>query len=773
MKLKTLFLELRERPATARELELSRLEAEDPEAARRLRALLTADDPSFLAPLCADTPAVFGGRYRVVRELGRGGMGVVYLAERLGTDFQQRVAIKCLPWRSDPAAEARLERERKILARLRHPRIARLIDGGTEQGRPWLAMEYVEGVPFDRALAGRSLRERLGLWLKVAEAVAHAHAALVVHRDLKPGNILVDGAGEPHLLDFGVAGLLESGSELTGWHGLPFTPRYASPEQIRGEPASTGADVFALGVLLYEAVAEAWPFGHERDPAQQMRAVLTAPVRPFRGRGNRDLFAICERALAREASGRYPSVESLIGDVRCFLEGRPVAAHRAGFAYRLGKWLARHRWAAGVGLLAIALSAGGVLYHLKSLAIQLERVSAERAKAEALAGFFVSLFEEVDPAEIAAGVTARELLGRSAERLLSDGEGQLMPAARAELLQAVGAIYARLDLNAEAERVFRETVRLRRQRADDPEGLALALNGLAVALQRRGAHREAEALVAEAIALRRSLGDTASLRFANLLNSQAILLDLLGERGRAAEIFAEAEQLYRRLLPAGRREFAGLLGNQASQAMLAGDLSGCVARADEALAVLADEDDPLRRIALLERRGRCRMAQGDLMAAGDDLSAAAELAERALPTSHRRHAAAALAEAQWAVSAGDPRRALERLATLPVASLPADLAAEAALVRATALLAQGDFERVAEALTGRPALAEGEHPEVRALLALARHCQKGDEQTRREAEAALAAWDPPPFNAWRWQRLRAVFAACPLPLSRTDRRAAR
>ncbi|GIX32921.1 MAG: hypothetical protein KatS3mg125_0877 [Lysobacterales bacterium] len=760
MKLKALFLELRQRSEAEREEALALLAEEDPEAAKRLRALLAADDPRFLTPLCPDAPACFGGRYRVLSELGRGGMGVVYLAEHRGEDFCKRVAIKCLPWRNDPAAEARLARERRILARLRHPRIARLLDGGSENGRPWLAMEYVEGIPFDRALAGKTLRDRLKLWLKVAEAVAYAHAALVVHRDLKPSNVLVDEAGEPHLLDFGVAGLLESGGDLTGWHGLPFTPRYASPEQIRGEPASTAADVFALGVLLYEAVADAWPFGEERDPALQMRAVLSDSLKPFPKGGSKDLFAICERALAKDPKARYPSVESLIADVEAFLAGRPVAARRAGLRYRLGKWLIRHRLAASLVLLLAAIGAGAVLFHLRSLGVQLERVQAERAKAEALAGFFVSLFEEVDPAEIASGVTARELLARSAKRLLEDAEGEFLPSARAELLQAVGAIYARLDLNAEAERVFREAVRLRRMEQEEPEGLALALNGLAVMLQRRGAYREAEALVAEAIALRRAIGDTESLRFANLLNSQAILLDLLGERERAKESFAQAEERYRRLWPAGRREFAGLLANRATEAMHAGDFAACLARVEEALSVLAEEHDPLRQIALLERRGRCRMALGELKGAGDDLAKAVALAEKSLPPVHRRYASAAVAEAHWAVSAGEANRALARLRSLALSALPSDLADEAALARAAALLADGRFEAIEAVLAERAPRFADEHAEARALLALARFCASGGNEAREAAERALSDWETPVFNAWRRERLKAALAAC-------------
>ncbi|MCS7023129.1 MAG: serine/threonine protein kinase, partial [Gemmataceae bacterium] len=251
------------------------------------------------------------GRYRLLRELGRGGMGVVYLAERMDADFAPRVALKCLPYLADPASEARLAHERRVLARLRHPRIARLLDGGTgEDGRPWLAMEYVEGEPLDRAVAGLDRRRRLELWLKIAEAVAHAHAALVVHRDLKPANVLVDAAGEPHLLDFGVAALLEGGDggALTGRHGLPLTVRYASPEQLRGEPVGTAADVFALGVILYELVAGQWPFGDEQEPLAQMRAILERPPRPLPRGTPRDLAAVCARALAKTPADRYPTV---------------------------------------------------------------------------------------------------------------------------------------------------------------------------------------------------------------------------------------------------------------------------------------------------------------------------------------------------------------------------------------------------------------------------------------------------------------------------------
>jgi tetratricopeptide (TPR) repeat protein len=319
------------------------------------------------------------GPYRIVGELGHGGMGAVYLAVRDDDEYRKEVAIKLLPRGLETGeAVARFRDERQILAALEHPGIVRLLDGGsTEDGLPFLVMERVEGATITEYCDGRALpvRERLLLFRQVCAAAQYAHQRLVVHRDIKPSNILVGADGTPKLLDFGIARLLgteDAGRQpqtRTGMHR--FTPEYGSPEQARGEPVTTATDVYSLGAVLYELLTGARPHRLEGDGVVQMlRAICDVdPLRPSavappaRRRALRgDLDNIVLKALNKAPGGRYASVEQLSEDLRRHLEGQPVAARAGTWAYRAGKFVRRERrLVAAAAVVLVTLSAATVV----------------------------------------------------------------------------------------------------------------------------------------------------------------------------------------------------------------------------------------------------------------------------------------------------------------------------------------------------------------------------------------------------------------------------
>ena len=322
------------------------------------------------------------GAYELVSELGSGGMGMVYLARRADDHFRKKVAIKLI--RPGMASEFSLQRfrsERQISASLEHPNIARLLDGGaTPDGKPYFVLEYVEGEPLTEYCDRRALplAERLNLFLEVCAPVMYAHQNLVVHRDIKPRNILVTPEGEPKLLDFGIAKLLDpEGSDAVGETATLFrmmTPDYASPEQIRGERITTASDVYALGVVLYELLAGKKPYAVTGNtPGELLRVVCERdPEKPSVAAGRRelqgDLDAIVAKAMRKEPERRYASVAELADDIRRHLAGRPVQARRGTFVYRAGKFARRHRVALAAAAVAAAALAGGVVLTLREAA---------------------------------------------------------------------------------------------------------------------------------------------------------------------------------------------------------------------------------------------------------------------------------------------------------------------------------------------------------------------------------------------------------------------
>jgi serine/threonine protein kinase len=317
------------------------------------------------------------GAYRIVSLLGRGGMGRVYLAERADGEIQQRVAVKLL--RTDGHRRlwrARFLRERQLLASLHHPSIVHVLDAGhTEEGEPFLVMEYVEGVPIDVYAAAMNVRERLKLFLRVCEGVSHAHRRLIIHRDLKPSNILVDRSGQPKLLDFGIATLVDETGEATQTIERVLTPNYASPEQLAGSAHTTATDIYSLGAVLYTLLTGAAP----RENTGGISKTEIVPPSRVNPEVPRDVDFIVGKALRAEPEERYASVDEFAGDVRAALDWKPVQARSGDVWYRARRLLRRH-WvtATAVALVIVSLSTGLLVANRQRVVANRQRILAER-----------------------------------------------------------------------------------------------------------------------------------------------------------------------------------------------------------------------------------------------------------------------------------------------------------------------------------------------------------------------------------------------------------
>ncbi|MEZ5444130.1 MAG: serine/threonine-protein kinase [Lysobacterales bacterium] len=406
------------------------------------------------------------GPFQIERLLGEGGSGRVYLAQREGVGG--RVAVKLLHghFLSDQAS-ARFQSEQSILARLDHPGIARLLQVGVaEDGTPWLAMEHVDGQPLLQALAPLSLRERVRTFIQLLQAIDYAHRQLVVHRDIKPGNVLVDASGQPRLLDFGIAKRLDGQDpSLTRTQQQPRTPTHAAPEQILDEPVSVATDVYAVGVLLYEALSgcRPWPVsGRELETAILAGGAPLPSSRvsgPVRRQLRGDLDAIVLQAMQREPAQRYPSVAALAADLQRHLDHRPVTAQRQSWVYRSSRFLRRnHRWVAAaallLGLLGVGLWRETRLRHAADL---------EAQKSAQVAAFMLDIFDAGDAQgqrfAIDRNSTVLDLMARADARL----EGlQLAPLIRADLAHKMGQVYWGLSEYVDAERLFELALELRR-----------------------------------------------------------------------------------------------------------------------------------------------------------------------------------------------------------------------------------------------------------------------------------------------------------------------
>ncbi len=444
-----------------------------------LASLATARDDELTA-----VPARIGP-YRVVSELGRGGMGTVYRAERDEPGLRKTVAIKLVRSGMDSTfVLRRFKNERQILSSLEHPGIARLYDGGTtDDGLPFFVMEYVDGTSLlsycdEQRL---SIADRLRLFRRVCNAVQYAHQSLVVHRDLKPSNILVTAEGHPKLLDFGIAKLLTpaivggSVEETTPFDRF-LTPQYASPEQVRGEPVTTASDVYSLGAILYELMCGQRPYRitgqgaaeisravseAEPPPPSTLLARTDARRRQLRG----DLDNIVLKALRKDTGQRYATAAELGDDLQRHLDGFPVRAQPDRRAYRAKKFVRRHRagvLAAGMAALSLVVGLTLALWQAQVARAERDRARAETEKAQQVTGFLRSLFQS-SYAKQAKGetLTARDLLDAGRERVDRDLANQ--PVVRASMLALLGSVYSDLNLYAQAEPLLERSLALREQ----------------------------------------------------------------------------------------------------------------------------------------------------------------------------------------------------------------------------------------------------------------------------------------------------------------------
>lgn len=624
-----LFAQVRDLPTGARHARLRELGA-DPLVIAEVDAWIAADAAtSALDGAPADGDGVrteLGvddelGAWRLVRELGAGGMGAVYLAERVDGHFDQQAAIKLI--RGIPAAETfvHFARERQILATLRHPGIARLLDGGaTPGGQPYLVMEYVDGIAVDAFCRqhGLDLGARLRLFLRICDAVQYAHARLVVHCDLKPSNVLVRDDGHPVLLDFGVARALDrvpSASEarsVSAW----ITPRYASPEQLRREPVSTASDVFSLGLILFELLTGR---SARLDTDDHTITLLgRAAVRPselagevaWGGRLRGDLDAIVQRATASDAGDRYESAEAMAADIERHLAHRPVLARAPSLAY-LGGRLLRRRWPVAVAAVVLIASAAVFTWRLaaeRDRALAAEReATVQAATAERVSAFLVSVFNVSNPKLNAAReISARAVLDEGAARI----EGELVdaPRVKAKLLDVLGSAYRSIGEPAKAVALFRqaidvysgpavdlplaaaatwsqlavvysnnkyatsdaqsaarESLRLREQHAGaDSLDMADALNTLGVVLEADDRFDEAEALLRRAMEIRRARLGASSLQVATTTHNLALVVEGRGDPAAAAQLFEEALAIKRAAVGERHPDYQNSLANYAS-----------------------------------------------------------------------------------------------------------------------------------------------------------------------------------------------------------------
>jgi eukaryotic-like serine/threonine-protein kinase len=548
--------------------------------------LLPGESPEPEAPPPDPLLGATLGSWRITGRVGLGGMGVVYRSERAAGGFQQQAALKLV--RRGLDTEEILERfrqERRILARLQHPHIARLLDGGAApDGRPFFVMEFVEGEPITSWCDRRRspIEDRLRLFADVCDAVQYAHSNLVVHRDLKPSNILITARGEVKLLDFGIAKMLEERGE----EGTPaatrtgvrmMTPEYAAPEQVRGEPSTTATDVHALGLVLCELLAGRRPFQASGRGAGEMERLIaemepeppsklpgrnaggTVPGGTTEGdaeaiarrRGTTrerlkrrlrgDLDAIVLTALRKDPARRYPGAGAMAEDLRRHLQGLPVGARRDSRGYRARKFVLRHRLATGAAALVLLSILGGGAGTLWQARV----ARREAAKERAVRDFLVSVFQVAAPSEsLGEKITARELLDRGAERIDRELAGQ--PEIQAELLGVVGNIYQELGMYDQAATLLDRAVRMKFALfGESSEETASALERWGAALWLKGEYREALDPLRRSLEVRRRILARNDPRTGETLSTLAAVHASLGEREKAVALHREALEIDR------------------------------------------------------------------------------------------------------------------------------------------------------------------------------------------------------------------------------------
>lgn len=683
----------------ARTAALERLCASDGTLRSEVESLLVADQtggkflesPALGAEFRLDTGPVDDlvgtvvGGWTFLKRLGAGGMGAVYLAERRQDDFTQRAAVKVVKRGMDSEEILkRFRQERRTLAGLEHPGIARLIDGGAlPDGRPYLVMEYVEGRPVDEfcRAASLSVEATLELFIRVCEPVEVAHRSLVVHRDLKPSNILVTSDGQPKLLDFGIAKVLDSSNvDATIAEERRMTPEYASPEQVTGGPITTATDVYGLGVILFELLARRRPYQFKTRSSREVETVIGSVEPPLpsvaaanagerSARASRamrgDLDTIVMMALRKDPARRYQSIEQFRGDLQRYLAGMPVTARRDTLVYRSRKFVTRHKvGVAATAAIFLSLASGIIAVLIQSDATARERDVAfeSRDQSEQIAEFLARMLAEVESG--GREVRVVDVLDSAAERI--DLDLKASPRVKSGLRSAIGRSYLGLGLYDEAKEQFDLAAALRTASgSDDPHDRAEGYRDYAALYHALNQPEKAEPLVREALAIFQRIRGESNPDTASAWNDLGAVLRL----GRKYDEAEEAQRTALRI----RREIDGQdaktlaiaesLNNLAAIVRAKGDNAAARDLMSEALSMrsaLLRPDHPLV-LQAMKNLAVIAASMGDFDAALPMLRAVADLEKTSLGENHPNRARTLASLGALLLSQKEPAAAEEPL----------------------------------------------------------------------------------------------------------------
>lgn len=593
---KTIFFHVLELETGKRE-DYINVHCKEPALRQELNSLLVAyenaerflEQSAIPSEPVSDQHAIFVGklfgRYKIERLIARGGMGLVYLGVR-NDEVKQKAAVKIInPGVASETIVKRFQNERQTLANLNHPNISKLLDGGvTEDGIQFLVMEFIEGIPIDEYCDNKKLtiRDRLELFLKVTSVVQYAHQNLVVHRDLKPCNILVTEDGEPKLLDFGIAKILSSeggNAETVTQRGtLNLTPEFASPEQIKGERITTVSDVYSLGIILYRLLTGHTPYRiaspfhsdirkivTETEPRRPSEAVLQ-PIdaepddgtnttdsesvattrRESLGRLHKilagDLDTIVAMAIRKEPDRRYPSVDHFAEDIRRYLSNKPVYAHKDTFGYRSRKFIARNKAAVGFMtaiLLAVLLGIAGMVWQSNLTARERDVAKLEAEKANRIKSLLLEMISSPDPRKDGDKVTVIDVVRRASQKMSSELAGQ--PHVEAEVRTMLGSTYQNLGIYDSAETEFVKAHELTRKLfGEKSKETAMSLKALGLVYQYAGDFERPESLFKQSLEMLKSLETVPSFETALVLDAYGTLMSEKGEHKLSEELTREA-----------------------------------------------------------------------------------------------------------------------------------------------------------------------------------------------------------------------------------------
>jgi len=581
------------------------------------------------------TPQWIAG-YRIIRLIGRGGMGEIYEAEQ--ADPRRLVALKVV--QSGLFSEdhrSRFHHEAQVLGRLRHPGIAQIYEAGTSDGsasgRPYFAMELVNGRPLLEFADTRNLdkRRRLELMARVCRALHHAHQNGIIHRDLKPANILVESNGRPKILDFGVARSIDADVQAvtmqTQVGQLVGTLPYMSPEQVLGDPTQldTRSDIYSVGVIMYELLTGQLPYAVRDSMVHEAMRVIREDEpsrlgnldRTYRG----DVETIVAKALEKDKERRYSSAAELATDILRYLNDEPIVASPPSRSYRARKFVRRNRWVvatASASVLGLVVFAVTMAVQAGRIASERDRANHEAAVANRVSEFLTGLFEVSDP-DVARGrnLTAREILDRGAAGI--EAELSEQPEVRAKLMATIGAVYYKLGLFAEAEPLYRQSLELREQvlGAEDSETLG-SMNNLATLYMNAGRPDEAEPLYVAALAGRRRVLGSQHPDTLVSMNNLAILSRKLGRHDVAERLYTEALAAQRRVLGSSHQDTARTMNNLSELFRIEGRLAEAVPLQEEALAVRRQVlgDDHTETLSSVNNLAELMRMQGRFVDAG-------------------------------------------------------------------------------------------------------------------------------------------------------------